>query len=453
MKKKKLGFIFNICTICLAISAIAIGVYSLKQANVNIKGSLGFTAHGVKANIVTSITGSVAEPNATYSKTDIYQPNGTAGIIVDNDTKEITFTRYFSDNGTVNGGPAPIKMTFAITNQSLYAIKVDVVTPTLPTGVQMTADKSSIKIDKNGTGSITATFTLDSTVTDFSATKLTGFGLELSKFDYSKTDIEVHYQSTPGFLSNYYITYGTNNRNSESLAWYIIGKYVDGQLTTFSVDDLTEVTANSTYKLKEGITYAFMSNTIFKSGTTGADIIYNNNVIYNVQHSLSLDYTNVAGNDYSISTVRAYLNGKTVYTETNSESGSAGGITGTKTTPKTTGATANIFSQITLKNSDIYTLIKPRTLTSLYSKMTYGTTPADVTIPTDKTEGISGDDADAFWILSTYEYDNLLKNKPLGDKSSHVSRTPIAMTVSICSCSGSVDMVHSADGIRPVFLI
>ena len=414
MKKRKLGLILNICTMCLAITAIVIGVYSLKQADLSINGSLGFTSNGVKANIVTSITGSVANAGDTYSKTAVYQPNGTAGVTVNNDTKEITFTRYFSDKGTINKAPAPIKMTFAITNQSAYAIKVDVVTPTLPTGVQMTTDKSSIKIDKDASGSITATFTLDSTVTDFSAKRLTGFKLELSQYDYSKTNIEVKYDAS-GLLSNYYIEYGTNVVvGSTKLKWYIIGKYVDEMLTTFTSNDLTTVTANSSYKLKEGITYAFMSSLILPSGDAKTDeknyIPYNNDLHYDTTNNkfYSNKYTSTIANDYSISTVREYLSGKTVNIATK-YGDSVSAYCNDSEPDADYPSYYNFFTQNSLKDSDIYTLIKPRSLLSMSTKM-YNLKD-DYTVPVNTTEGIASTDADAFWLLSYYEKDNLWSNE------------------------------------------
>ena len=411
MKKQKIGFILNIATICLALVAIVVGVYSLQQAKLNINGSFGFVAHNVKANIVTSITGSVAEANATYSKTDVFKPSGDTGITLNGDTQNISFTRYFSDNGTVNNKPAPIKVSFAITNQSNFDIKVDVSTPTLPTGVTMTTDKSSIKIAQNASGNITATFYLDSASADFNATALTGLKLDLSQYSFKKSDIPVKYKAD-GLLSNYYIEYGTGKVGSTTypINWYIIGKYVNKELTALGSDDLTVVEANTTYKMKDTITYAFMSENILTSGggTTNETkyVPFNNNVFIdkNYTEGKSLEYPEVDANDYSISTIRAYLNGKTVYTKDSNTSATLNGTLGTNYTPDKTGTTANFFTQNTLKNNDIYTLIQPRTLDNMYKKMSDSST--DLTLPT-AVEGISGTDADAFWLLSYGEASTL----------------------------------------------
>ena len=416
MKKHKISIMLNLATLCLALVAVVFGVYSLRQASMSVNGSFGFVAHNVKANIVTSITGSVAEANATYSKTDVFKPSGDAGITLNGDTQNISFTRYFSDNGTINNKPAPIKVSFAITNQSNFDIKVDVSTPTLPTGVTMTTDKSSIKIAQNSSGNITATFYLDSASADFNATALTGLKLDLSQYSFKKADIPVKYKAD-GLLSNYYIEYGTGKVGSAtySINWYIIGKYVNKELTALGSDDLTVVEANTTYKMKDTITYAFMSDYILTSGggTTPKTtcVPFNNNVFKNsAGEYYSNEYTSVSADDYSISTVRAYLNGKTVNTTTSYDGTNI--HKSTKWTPSTdTTTNLNFFTQNTLKGNDIYTLIQPRTLDSLYNNITDDPSKP-VTLDTTHTEGISKTDADAFWLLSYSEANILWTSRP-----------------------------------------
>ncbi|MDY2696293.1 MAG: hypothetical protein SOV27_03945, partial [Eubacteriales bacterium] len=119
----------------------------------------------------------------------------------------------------------------------------------------------------------------------------------------------------------------------------------------------------------------------------------------------SNEYTSVPANDYSISTVRAYLNGKTVNTTTSFDGSSMG--SSTKWTPCTeTTTNLNFFTQNTLKGNDIYTLIQPRTLDDMYKKMSADSTPANIELPT-AVEGLSETDSDAFWLLSDNETNNL----------------------------------------------
>ena len=157
-----------------------------------------------------------------------------------------------------------------------------------------------------------------------------------------------------------------------------------------------------------------MSDNILTSGGGTTDetkyVPFNNNIFYAnvVDYSRSLEYPEVDSNDYSISTIRTYLNGKKTYTNSNETPATLNGNSGYNYTPKTTGTSVNFFTQNTLKGdnatNDIYTLIQPRTLGDMYKKITIDST--DITLPT-AVEGISETDADAFWLLSYNEVDTL----------------------------------------------
>ena len=71
MKKKKLSFILNISTICLAIVAIVVGVYSLRQAKLNINGSVGFKAHNCLVTVTGKYKAYTADNLATRTETDL----------------------------------------------------------------------------------------------------------------------------------------------------------------------------------------------------------------------------------------------------------------------------------------------------------------------------------------------------------------------------------------------
>lgn len=409
MKKRK-SILLQIATLCLCVAAIAFGVYSAKTASLNVSGTIGFEAHNCNVSIATTITGAATQDFG--DKTTI-----TKDAVTINATSESTKTGtlnlgnlFFTDKDTANDKAAPIKMTFAITNNSAFAIKASVSFPTTSSGVTILADKDSIRIgnetNKN-TGSITVTFTLDNpeaSLTD--SLNLSGLALNFEKYDKTKADIPVKYKAD-GLLSNYYIEYGTGKVGSTTypINWYIIGKYVNNEITALGSDDLTPVTANTTYKMKDTITYAFMSENILTSGggTTNETkyVPFNNNVFKNSSDEYySNEYTSVLANDYSISTIRAYLNGKTVNTATDTSTSNIW-----KPNTATDKATnLNFFTQNTLKDNDIYTLIQPRTLGDMYKKMSDSST--DLTPPT-AVEGISATDADAFWLLSYNEASTL----------------------------------------------
>ena len=438
MKKRKFNLLLQIATLCLCVAAIAFGVYSAKTASLNVSGTIGFEAHNCKVGVVAHLTGDgvvtntesniVASPDGNVRRTALEK----VATFTNDANGTIDFgSLYFADMDTVNGKAAPIKMTFTITNNSAFAIKASVTLPKNNNDVTVLADKDSIKIEQgtNKTGEITLTFTLNNPEASLAtALNLSTIKFDFTKFEFKKSDIEVKYTDTAlstgaGLLSNYYIKYGqgtvntTPNVTKYDINWFIIGTYgTDGQIKTLTpATDFAKTlsTTETTGKiLKDNVTYAFMSDYILTSGggTTSETkgVPFNNNMFYdttNRKYNKSLEYPEVDANDYSISTIRAYLNGKTVYTENTSTSATLNGTSGTNYTPKTTGATANFFTQNMLKDNDIYTLIQPRTLGDMYKKMSDSST--DLTLPT-AVEGISGTDTDAFWLLSKDEMNMLI---------------------------------------------
>ena len=217
MKKRKVSIILNICTICIAIVAIVVGVYSLQQAKLNMSGSIGFSAHYVNATIATTIKGSSSD-GATASADKTYS-NITFSNEESQTTKSLALdTRYFTNIGTVNGKPEPIKVYFTITNSSIVPIKATVTLPDAITNVERVADKESIKIDTNSSGTIVVTFTVLDYLTEIPVVQFNNFNITLEPFTYSKSDIEVKLvDKTNGdatdkaVSSKYYINYGYNN--------------------------------------------------------------------------------------------------------------------------------------------------------------------------------------------------------------------------------------------------
>ena len=133
MKKRKISLWLNIVTICLSICAIAIGVYSIKTASLNINGAIGFTAHNCNVDIVASMYGdSAASDSSTASSTasGVVRSEANAKqfakINVDGDTKTLDLgTIYFCDM-TVGGKINPITLNFVITNKSAFYVDLTV---------------------------------------------------------------------------------------------------------------------------------------------------------------------------------------------------------------------------------------------------------------------------------------------------------------------------------------
>ena len=60
MKKKKLTLFANIAVLILCLCAIVVGVYSAKNANLNVSGTVGFNAHNCDVDVTVYIYGDSA---------------------------------------------------------------------------------------------------------------------------------------------------------------------------------------------------------------------------------------------------------------------------------------------------------------------------------------------------------------------------------------------------------
>ena len=133
MKKRKFALFLNIASICLAICAIAIGVYSIKTASLNVGGSLGFVAHNAKVNIKAYMYGfSTAESGENpVTETNKVQLTADGGLNIDGNNGEVniqstkgigTTKRYFSD---ASDDLEPITIVLTITNNSDFEVLLE----------------------------------------------------------------------------------------------------------------------------------------------------------------------------------------------------------------------------------------------------------------------------------------------------------------------------------------
>ena len=126
MKKRKFIIWLNIVTICLSICAIAIGVYSITTATLNVNGAIGFIAHECNVDIVASMYGDSAESDsstAASKASGVLRSEANAKeygkIVVYRSTQALDLgSLYFYK--TENGKISPITLSFSITNKSAY---------------------------------------------------------------------------------------------------------------------------------------------------------------------------------------------------------------------------------------------------------------------------------------------------------------------------------------------
>lgn len=129
--------LLNIAVLCLCVAAIAIGVYSAKNASLNVTGTIGFTAHNCNVDISGYIYGHsktkdgtpIAKPTNNSEK--VYLKNGTTDVTETSPLKitgssgALNFnTVYFSDMGDT-GEVEPIVIMLTITNKSDFTVLFD----------------------------------------------------------------------------------------------------------------------------------------------------------------------------------------------------------------------------------------------------------------------------------------------------------------------------------------
>ena len=173
MKKRKFNILLNIAMLCLCVAAIAFGVYSAKQASLNVSGTIGFNAHNCLVNITGNYKAYTSSNLATRTKTTLTETNVGGSASTDyNKTLNITNTLYFSDLATDNFGHE-IEFELKITNNSPFKITVKAPAPTLTTAedvaipsVTGSTSNASFMLEKQGATNSFTTITLKFTLAD-----------------------------------------------------------------------------------------------------------------------------------------------------------------------------------------------------------------------------------------------------------------------------------------------
>lgn len=136
MKKRKISLFFNIVSLCLFVSAIVIGVFSVKSAKFNMNGSIGFVAHDCKVEVYGKITGAVDSSNNTITAntgtaTVIFEESaGTGKLVTENTNNSWNIGDiYFNDLNTSGDTIANnIVITLTLKNVSeLYDITATII--------------------------------------------------------------------------------------------------------------------------------------------------------------------------------------------------------------------------------------------------------------------------------------------------------------------------------------
>lgn len=109
MKKRKFSMLLNIAVLCLCVAAIAIGVYSAKNASLNVTGTIGFVAHDCKVEVYGKITGAVDSSNNTITAntgtaTVIFEESeGTGKLVTENTNNSWNIGDIYFDDLNTSG--------------------------------------------------------------------------------------------------------------------------------------------------------------------------------------------------------------------------------------------------------------------------------------------------------------------------------------------------------------
>lgn len=461
MTKHKQGFLFQIISICLCIAAIAIGVYSIMQGQLNISGNIGFTMH----DCMVTVEGRV-------KNVALMDENGSSASMGD---MEIKKTIMGADSATINtlnlqdlyfcefndvDNPGSLKVydlifELTFTNVCDFLIKAQISKPTTSNSTISVYDyntntvKYSNYTDFSGDVCTKYIKAKESTTIRFALhlnnktqiSNLVTFNMKLDFSEYSKTSLEVKksisltssdsadYAFVNAFP--YYIVYGANTNGSTEtpLQWHIVGKTEldsnnDEQVVALEASDLTQL---ATGKLDANVNYVMLSRYVLSASATNgtySGISWQNEFFYCTSGSaqyrasyLTIDETkeigvNVPAYDYSYSNIRKYLNNNSVKTGYSVTTGITYNYSSTSSydgeTYSADNVVANDFLSFYGLDGDILNLISARSLQGLYVKIgTSSSETADGSKASIMADEMFKAKSDLFWLLSYNEINDI----------------------------------------------
>ena len=283
--KRKFSLLFNIATLVLCISAIAFGVYSAKQASLNVTGSIGFTAHNCKVKVDSSLSG--------FSETldgKVVSTARTSTKIVEGTATLDLGIFYFTDL-TASGNTNDITLMLTFTNQSDFAVDVTIeakdlsgsnITVTLDTTSLTLAEQSAAE-GKTGTAKVTLKCT---STTKIDSAKFEILSVSMSKHTEQQatglkvTKSSVYWDSTSEVNKDRsYVTMGTIDGKAEGtkIKWYIFAQS-DSNGNMQAVTNANPVVTNADNTLKAG-TYWFISEYVLGTKKFGSSNTYKDSTI------------------------------------------------------------------------------------------------------------------------------------------------------------------------------
>lgn len=175
--KRKSRIIINIMTLCLCISTIAFGVYSAKNASLDITGTIGFNAHDCDVRVFATMTGGAtigSDGSLTEHTSNFGDSNNYKLISSKNTQAENTWTFgdvSFDDVNNTDGSKKAkdIVITIMMYNESKFSVKAtynqnfitnEKITTTVKSSAEITMDADQTKANAQ-TMVVTLTLTDD----------------------------------------------------------------------------------------------------------------------------------------------------------------------------------------------------------------------------------------------------------------------------------------------------
>ena len=465
MKKRKVGFLFNIITICLAVVAIAVGVYSLQKSSLNISGSLGFTAHSVNARIDAYMYGYATTANGIpLTESEKVRLTETNGLLIHDKATSYSLklgatngsgnaTRYFSNLGA-SGKMEDIVVEIIVSNTSggtstpkNILANVDfancIPSSALTDKIRIDCDRSAAVLETtNGKTQETFTFKIsllpnsDGTYTNSALTSPSNnvslkMNLEETTYKQSqvRTDAIAIKKFTPEYVNNLRTTlnnlklqYGPNNFlkyndtvkcYAERYPYYVemghvgndyIKWLVVGTKGASDTDAVTTLVDADKTALSQGL---LLNKTyvMLSEKVLYSESTTNYGISFQNKYEFKgpsyLNEYGYSSQDYATSNIRAYLNGETVQRDSK------------KNTDKTKyiadGASVNLLTTYNLTSDPLYAKIQERTLTSLYTNI--GAAAGTIWSSSDSRteENLQPTTLDKLWLLSETEMNEVFK--------------------------------------------
>ena len=155
MKKRKFNLLLEIATLCLCVAAIAFGVYSAKNASLNVTGTVGFTAHNCDVYVAGKITGGIDADLKSITKyvSDVENATEDTFKSIGESYNWNIGTMYFDDINTTGDEIAkPITITLKIYNKSAFDVSFTFNENFLPREhLNVVVDNSTIEMVANET--------------------------------------------------------------------------------------------------------------------------------------------------------------------------------------------------------------------------------------------------------------------------------------------------------------